>query len=191
MIESRGTVSGDGAPVADVERLLRERAKLLGQRPRSREEETDSLRLIEFPVGDERYAVDADFVIEIQPLVSWTRIPCAPAPLVGVVNLRGRIVTMVDLRPLLGVPFEGPREGAYVLVVENPGVERAYHEPLAILADGLPRTRGVPRSAVRASVDGVPQPAGSRLVQVVTEHMMALLDLRALFQDERIGVPDA
>lgn len=191
MIESRGTVPGEGAPVSDVERLLHERAEKLSQPPRGREEENDSLRLIEFRVGDERYAVDADSVIEIQPLVSWTRIPCAPPALAGVVNLRGRIVTMVDLRPLLGLPFEGPQEDAYVVVVENPRGERAYSDPLAILADALPRTRGVPRSAVPVGGDEAIQPAGTRLVRTVTEYMMALLDLRALFQDERVGVPDA
>ncbi len=71
-------------------------------------------RLLVFRVGDVQCAVDASVVQEIIAVPPATRIPGAPEEVVGVVNVRSRIVTLVDARKCLG---RTPRDGEGLLVL--------------------------------------------------------------------------
>ena len=91
-----------------------------------------------------RFAVEVRFSREVVVLDEYTGIPLAPAHLLGVANLRGNIVPLVDVRPLLGLgPATAGRE-ARALVVEREGVQ------LALLIDevlGLEPLDGLGRRA--------------------------------------------
>jgi purine-binding chemotaxis protein CheW len=54
----------------------------------------------------------------VVPPERFTRVPRAPAAVSGVMNLRGRVVTVVELRQLLGLP-EGPSPNGRVLLLER------------------------------------------------------------------------
>ena len=63
-------------------------------------------------------------VAQVQELVrhnDLTPVPLAPPSVVGLINLRGRIVTAVALRPLLGRPPAADRAGGMNVVVQNEG----------------------------------------------------------------------
>ena len=69
-----------------------------------------------FTLGDESYAVD---ILRVQEIKGWERvtaIPNTPTHLQGVMNLRGEIVPVVDLRLLLGMPFQ-PHSNTTVVIV--------------------------------------------------------------------------
>jgi purine-binding chemotaxis protein CheW len=91
-----------------------------------------------------RFAVEVRFSREVVVLDEYTRVPLAPAHLLGVANLRGNIVPLVDVRPLLGLaPATAGRE-ARALVVEREGMQ------LALLIDevlGLEPLDGFSRRA--------------------------------------------
>src|SRR5438477_2000152 len=65
---------------------------------------TPSVQLCAFRAGDEELAVDIMRVQEIIPPLPVTRVPRAPAAIEGVVNLRGAIVPVVDVRKQLRLP---------------------------------------------------------------------------------------
>jgi purine-binding chemotaxis protein CheW len=74
--------------------------------------------LIAFRLGDETFAVDIALVHEIVRLCPITRIPRALGDVEGVINLRGRIVPIVDMRRRLGLPSI-ERDGATrIMIVE-------------------------------------------------------------------------
>ena len=56
------------------------------------------VEVLEFELSGERYAVATSFVTEVFPLVSFTELFCTPPFVLGITNLRGRIVSIVDLR---------------------------------------------------------------------------------------------
>lgn len=65
-------------------------------------------QLCTFKLGDQSYAVDALTVQELIRQQPMTRVPKAPACVRGLINLRGQIVTAIDLRNRLGTrPMEG------------------------------------------------------------------------------------
>lgn len=69
-------------------------------------EETEDVvrKLLTFQLGGEQYAIDIDNIIEITPPRATTRVPNADQDVIGIMSLRGTIVTVLDLRRKLGHP---------------------------------------------------------------------------------------
>ena len=87
------------APGADeTERILRERALALAAEPGETQTLAQSIEVVEFLLAHERYAVESAYVREVYPLENLTPLPCTPAFVLGIVNLRGEIVSVIDLR---------------------------------------------------------------------------------------------
>jgi purine-binding chemotaxis protein CheW len=70
-----------------------------------------------FMLGDRAYAVDVRDAREVVTLEGYTRIPGAPAPVVGVFNLRGTVLPLVEARPLLGHAATMPVAGTPAVVL--------------------------------------------------------------------------
>jgi purine-binding chemotaxis protein CheW len=73
-------------------------------------------------LGDGRFAAELNAVAEVGRVPSVTRIPGAPAWLAGVANWRGRLLPVLDLRPLLGAPGTRLGNAARLLVLSLDGV---------------------------------------------------------------------
>lgn len=65
---------------------------------------TDSCQFLTFQLGDEQYGVDILRVQEIKGYTPVTRIPNTPSYIKGVLNLRGTIVPIIELRTKFGMP---------------------------------------------------------------------------------------
>ena len=90
------------------------------------------------------FAVEVRFSREVVVLDEYTVVPLAPAHLLGVANLRGNVVPLVDVRPLLGMPPATAGREVRALMVERDGVQ------LALLIDevlGLEPLGGLTRRA--------------------------------------------
>ena len=75
------------------------------------------MRHVIFQVEQERYALPLATVREVFiPPTLWSRVPAAPPAIRGVINLRGRVVTVVDLRLLLGLEGAKERQDKIVLL---------------------------------------------------------------------------
>jgi len=84
-----------------------------------------------FPLGSESYALPLEQVREIVPAPALTLLPTAPPSVIGLLNLRGDVLPVLNAALLLGSPF--PAEPRYVIVVSvAAGV-------VGLAADGLPR----------------------------------------------------
>lgn len=79
---------------------------------------TDLLQLVSFVVAGEEFGVDILKVQEIIRPVAITRVPHAPAFVEGVINLRGRIVPVIDLRKRFGLPHRERDKDTRIIVVE-------------------------------------------------------------------------
>lgn len=77
-------------------------------------------RHVIFRVEKERYALPLPAVREVVvPPASLTRVPRAPKPVLGVMNLRGRVVTLVSLALLLELPVTSPSGEGRVVLLEK------------------------------------------------------------------------
>ncbi len=78
--------------------------------------ELQAARTLLFRVGPSVYGCDIDVVREIVPFRRATRLPGAPAYVLGLINLRGTIVTVVDLGRRLAPARPAASEGSIILV---------------------------------------------------------------------------
>ena len=80
----------------------------------------DSQQVLMLGLGDEIFAIDADMVREIIDPIPPTRVAGARPHLPAVVNVRGNVIPLADLRIRFGMPAQGPSADTRIVVIELP-----------------------------------------------------------------------
>lgn len=93
-------------------------------------------KYLTFAIGTESYAVEVRQVREIIRLTDITAVPQMPPFIRGVINLRGKIIPVVDLRIQFGLPPAPPTDHACVVVVHTPAGAAARRET-GLLVDSV------------------------------------------------------
>jgi len=83
--------------------------------------ESDELQLVSFNIGTEEFGVDILKVQEINRMVEITRVPQAPNYVEGVINLRGKVVPIVDLRKRFNLELKEYDKNTRIVVVDIDG----------------------------------------------------------------------
>ncbi|MDD5723019.1 MAG: chemotaxis protein CheW [Syntrophales bacterium] len=109
---------GYGMPEAEKDKVLRSRARLLGRTPGA-ESVGERIPVMEFSLARERYAAEIQYVREVHPMRSFCRLPCTPPFIVGIINIRGQILSVVDIKRLFGLPEKGITNLDKVLVTQS------------------------------------------------------------------------
>jgi purine-binding chemotaxis protein CheW len=79
---------------------------------------SDILQLVSFNLGNEEYAVDILKVQEINRMVEITTIPNAPSYVEGVINLRGKVIPVINLRKKFGLELKEMDAHSRIIVVD-------------------------------------------------------------------------
>ena len=181
-IEAWGATLERGFQLGDEEirLVLAERARLLAREP-ERNAEGESLEVVEFVLGYERYAFESPYVSEVYPLRDLTPIPCTPAFMLGIVNVRGQLLPVIDLHEFLDLQIRERTEHARIIVLEAEGVR------LGVMADSIIGVRSIATDSLQASLLTV---TGLRaeLLKGVNGDQLAILDAAAILSDERLVV---
>lgn len=85
---------------------------------RVNEEDAKRTEFLAFKLGDEKFAVRISCITEIIKPLPITEVPRASAEIVGVMSVRGRLVTVVDLRPRFGLPARPNGRLTRILLVD-------------------------------------------------------------------------
>lgn len=84
------------------------------------EENMDEIvQLVGFIVGEEEFSVPILSIQEIIKPIEWTRVPRTPEYVLGVFNLRGTVIPLVDLRLKFGLQSEKMTENSRFMVMKN------------------------------------------------------------------------
>lgn len=167
----------------EVHRILSARARLLATPLAAPATTGERLDLLVIVLAEERYGVEIAHVADVVPLRELTPVPCTPSLVLGVINHRGRVLPVLDLRRLFDLAGQGIADGSRVVVVETVGMRFGLYSDVV-------------KGIVPVGVDEIsPPPAalgGGRqaLLRGVTADMLAVLDLDALIRDPRITVND-
>ena len=79
----------------------------------------DVVQLVGFIIGEEEYAVPILAIQEIIKPIGWTRVPQTPDYVLGVFNLRGSVIPLIDLRRKFGLPPKKQDEETRFIVMKN------------------------------------------------------------------------
>ncbi len=82
---------------------------------------SDELQLVSFHIGSEEFGVDILKVQEINRMVEITRVPQAPSYVEGVINLRGKVIPIIDLRKRFSLDMKEYDKNTRIVVVDIAG----------------------------------------------------------------------
>ena len=83
----------------------------------------DQFEVLRFGISGELYAIASEHVAQVLPLSQYTPLPNTPAYVLGIVNVRGRIVSVLDLRVLFELPIGSLSERNFLLILQSPQME--------------------------------------------------------------------
>jgi len=140
----------------------------------------ESEHLATFFLDREEYGVDVRLVQEIRRLTEITQVPRAPEFIKGVINLRGRIIPVIDLKKKLGLGEVAATKVARIVVVTLRG------RLMGLLVDGASQVLKVPVSLVEAAPEEVVQKGGDYLrgVAKLEKRLIILVDLETVLAVE-------
>lgn len=165
-----------------IKDILAERARELAAQSIDRVDTEQSEEVLTFQLGEGRYGIPACYIREVQPLTHLTRLPTTPAFVVGLVNVRGKILTALDIRPLLDIEGQPPESEALLVVVQVQGTD------VCLLADDVIEVRHNDSEIFPAlSATGG---RGVSWVSGLDTHMNVLIDLPQMLADPRVIVED-
>lgn len=143
----------------------------------------NQIQLVAFQLGGEEYAVPVQNVESIIRRTRPTRVPGAPAHCLGVINLRGKVISVFDLRRRFSMPEVETVDGR-VLVVHHDGMNTG------VLVDGVSEVLSLDGSALRASpVDSTGSGSLVSGLCRVGDRLVIILDLAAVLSDDIVLSP--
>lgn len=152
----------------EIKRILKARAQALAGAP-AREEAGESLEVVSFLLSTETYGLESRWVREIFPLRTLTPLPWCPRLVAGMVNVRGTVLPVIDIKKLFGLPDKGLADLNKVLIIQNQDME------LGILADQILGIRTVLLQQMQAAL---PTLSGIRedYLRGITSDRLVILD---------------
>jgi purine-binding chemotaxis protein CheW len=165
--------------------ILRARAQLLAQKSTGEERGPEAFaEVVEFLLASEHYGIELTYIREIHVLSEFTPLPGTPAFVLGLTNLHGQILSVIDIKKLFDLPEKGLTDLNKVIVV------RTNHMELGILADAVIGVRSVALNELQTCL---PTLTGIRAeyLRGLTKDPLMILDIDRILSDENIVVDNA
>lgn len=144
---------------------------------------SEQLQLVSFMVGDELFAVDILRVHEINRMMALTKVPQSPPGVEGVINLRGRIIPVLDLRKQFGFDANEAGEQTRIIVIE------VRENTIGFIVDSVREVMRINRNIVEPSPQMGTTIDSSYVAGVakLDDQLLILLELENLMSNESLG----
>lgn len=166
-------------PEGERNSILKARAKALAVEIIDESAQKEFIEIMEFSLASETYGIETKFIREVYPLKDFTTLPGTPSFAVGIVNVRGQIISVIDLKKFFNLPEKGLGELNKVIIVRNERME------FGLLADVIQGTRSVSLDTIQSSPVSTIE-IGSGYLRGVTSDHTIILDAEKILEDEKI-----
>jgi purine-binding chemotaxis protein CheW len=141
----------------------------------------EDLQILVFRLSSEEYALPITKVKDINRVMPLTKMPKSPTFMKGVINLRGEIIPVVDLRERFNLPVSEATDDSRIMVVDF------NNRLLGIIVDGVTEVLTIPTS----EIDIPPTVAKLNIKQVpgvgkVNNRLLILLNIDEVFSEEEV-----
>ncbi|HPR18145.1 MAG TPA: chemotaxis protein CheW [Candidatus Cloacimonadota bacterium] len=161
--------------------ILKQRAKLLAKKPIVAEASGRIIEGLEFVLANEHYLISSNFVSEVSKINTITPLPLTPDFLMGIINLRGKILVVIDIKSFLDLPSAGITDLNKIIIVEDKGIE------FCILADEIVGSREVNLDSLQKNSEQEKK-INSDFIAGVTKDLLIVLNVERLIHDERLVI---
>jgi len=148
-------------------------------------ESTELLQLVSFKIASEEFGVDILNVQEINKMSTITKVPNSPEFVEGVINLRGRVIPVVNLRVKMSMPNREYDKDTRIIVVDLSG------KTVGFLVDSVSEVLRIPRNIIEPPPSMVAGINSNYITAVgkLEDRLLILLDLdRVLLEDEKTAL---
>jgi purine-binding chemotaxis protein CheW len=128
--------------------VLKARAKRMAQEPLQAKSDLPELEIVEFRMAHETYAFESRYIREVYPLRDYCPVPCTPSFVFGLVNVRGQLLSVLDLKKFFGLASQELDNHSQTLILHNDGSRNSRME-IGVLADALLYVRRLPRESLQ------------------------------------------
>lgn len=163
----------------NVKAILQHRAERLSQIEKKPEDGTSLIEIVVFTLGEECYGIEPHYISEVRAIKALNILPSSPEFLAGIVNIRRKIVAVIDLKAIFGISSSDRAQKIVVLQSEKTEFALAVNE-----------IKGVERVDMRHIQ--LPLPSFSLLKQKwllgITQEQIIILDGKKLLNDEYLMI---
>jgi purine-binding chemotaxis protein CheW len=141
----------------------------------------EEIRVCLFRMGDDVYALPVELLTEIIITQKIFPVPTTPSHVLGVINLRGNIVPIVDIRQALSLPRQ--TTSGEIAIIKQGGIT------LGIVVDNVSEVIAVPVSRVLAMPADAAAKGGGRFLKSIIQRSggaAALLDVERIIEEIRL-----
>ncbi len=177
----RNAIDGAAAPPpAILKKILKERAIALAREAKM-ETAGSAIDVLEFDLAYERYGFELTYIREVCPLVELTPLPGMPDFVLGIVNVRGRIVSVIDIRNFFDLPDKGLSDLNKIVILTSDTRE------FGVLTDRIICTRSLLTATLQESLPTLTD-VRSQYLKGVTGERLIVLDGGKILRDEKLVV---
>lgn len=145
---------------------------------------SEILQLVSFKIGNEEFGVDILKVQEIIKMIQITKVPNSPVFVEGVINLRGRVIPVIDLRTKLGMKKIEIDKNSRIVVVEIDG------KTIGFIVDAVSEVLRIPRNITEAPPPMVAGIDAEYITAIgkLEDRLLILLDLEKILSLEEKSI---
>jgi purine-binding chemotaxis protein CheW len=177
-----GPGAGEAGTLSAAQRaILKKRAQVLARVPKGEGDGGECLEVVEFLLAYETYGIESSYIREVYPLKELTPLPGTPPFVLGIINVRGQILSVIDLKKFFDLPEKGLTDLNRVIIIQAEKME------FGILADAIHAIRHIP---VREIQPSLPTLTGIRAeyLRGVTGDRLVVLNVAKILADPGLVV---
>jgi len=140
----------------------------------------DALRWVTFRLENEKYGINVMQVQEVLRITEIAPVPGAPSYVLGIINLRGNVVTVIDTRSRFGLQSAETDDSSRVVIIES------EEQVVGILVDSVAEVVDLDAADIETAPN-VGTEESAKFIQGVASHdgeLLILVDLNKLLSDE-------
>ncbi len=159
--------------------ILKNRARELSEELKENGAIENQVEIIEFVLAYEKYGVESCFVREVYPMKEFTPIPGTPNFVMGIINIRGQIISIIDIKKFFGLPEKGLTDLNRVIIADYNDME------VGILADIILGVRNIAINEIQPSLPTLTE-IRSKYLKGITRDGVVILDIVKLLSDPKL-----
>jgi len=165
--------------IVNEQKTLYERARVVAFKKKATPVGDDSVEVVEFILHPEHYAIEGKYLREVLSINEITTIPGTPDFVMGVINFRGTILSIVNLKVIFGLTEKGLTELNKVIILCNDTME------FGIVADGLVGNKRIVSNTLSdapLTLNGI----GADFVSGITDEGLIVLDANRMLNSTQL-----
>ncbi len=167
----------------EINRILKNRANRLALPLDTQNENIEDTEIIKFNLAYENYAVESTYVKEVFPIKELTYLPGLPEFILGIVSVRGEIVSVIDIKKFFDLPEKGITNLNRVILLSDEKMT------LGILADSIIGITSILLSEIQSELHSL-HDKRKEYFKGLTQDKTIILDARKILSDHNIIIND-